>query len=301
MSRLKPTNVDVSTVFVSETDFLIFFDIEVKKKRRKSLNWDDEDDQEILLQRDAERELQKTEQKVFRCLCFSSNPKSSFLLNILLEIKRRWKESKETRIKTTRWNYERISNSNPSENSQGMSYFVFLEISKKVSTSQALVEQAKKSSSTAQKRKEFLKNKKKKLKSKKDNSISNNHEDFNHAEEVIDFPVYNRDQVQFGERVDRPPDLSMFKQKLDQSKEKIKIKTRMDNNSNHLENGKNVMKRRFDEMIGGSHVDEKTRLSSVLDSSSTRPSSSIQPNEMEALRLQVQAAYKQLKAKRNNH
>mmetsp|Transcript_23819 Transcript_23819/g.21677 ORF Transcript_23819/g.21677 Transcript_23819/m.21677 type:complete len:268 (-) Transcript_23819:82-885(-) len=225
------------------------YEKKAKRREKRSLKWENDEDRELLLQKTALKELQENKSVV---------PKIE------------GKHADETmREFKTRIRFE---------------------------TKKSLVQQTKKISSTAQKRKNHLINKKI-LKKNKKLKISNDLDSYNVVEEeYIDFnnnvnnnneivktktfitnkPIkeFNKPEIiQFNERVDRPPDVSQYIESLNKKKRNIQSIT-----SNVLD----------------SH--RVNKIDSKLDSKVNNSISHIK--EMERLRDQVKQAYQQVKLKR---
>lgn len=138
--------------------------------------------------------------------------------------------------------------------------------------------------------------------------------------DIVTLDFTKKEHIKFGERVDRPPDLSNYSKQMNKTKERIE-KNRLgkmqsmnylvnedegtSNKEVGLQNSKNQIKkeskRKFDEMIGGAHSSDdyySNSSRSHISQSSNNASIITNKEEMERLRLEVQLAYKAVKENR---
>lgn len=265
-----------------------------KKKRRKEWDWENEDERDLMIQRDAMREIQHNKTNTTKNMKKIEGKREN---ETMKQFKRRLRQ--ETRI--------------------------------------TLKEEVKKLSSTAQKRKLRLKERKLKREGKSKPKPSEepefaSHENNMEQHESSDMKVTQirkstesntatLDYVR--ERVDNPPDLTIFKLQMkipmkkvsnDFKSSSVVVVDASDEEVMSLESKKDK-KRRFEDIISSNSLDEES--SFVVDtfkssSSSMKTISSMKSNankkahsnnnreEMELLRSKVQEAYREIKRKRSS-
>jgi hypothetical protein len=147
---------------------------------------------------------------------------------------------------------------------------------------------------------------------KRSNNINSSLNQGRRGDDAEDWESSKKETIRFGEVVDRPPDLSVFKLKMEEAKEKrVQILNKKAASStpqelfdtqHYDEPSQKAKKRSLDELIASSSSDEYgtgagSGLRAIIGKG--KPSASTLNNEeMDRLREQAQLAYKAVKAKR---